>query len=129
MSYQLINAEGERLAEALDAVVYDEREQGWRVGGVLYCDPGRAFSVAPRVPLEIDPRQLRQALTRLGSLDGVSYRDAVEAAVAAGDRDLKDWWEFSPTYRRDHHQVVAMAGILGATEAQVDAIWVLGATL
>ena len=71
----------------------------------------------------LTPRQIRQALTRAG------LRTQVEAAVAAGDQDMKDWWEFATTFERTHHLVVAMGTALGQTEAQLDALWALGASL
>lgn len=81
----------------------------------------QAPAPAPIAP--ISPRQIRMALTRAG------LRADVEAAVAAGDQDLKDWWEFSTTFERNNAQVDAMAAALGQTTEQVDALWQLGATL
>lgn len=75
------------------------------------------------VPTSISPRQIRQALTRKG------LRAAVEAAVAAGDQDIKDWWEFSTVCERDNEHVISMATALGVTDAQLDDLWTLGATL
>ena len=74
-------------------------------------------------PIPISPRQIRMALTR------VDLRAQVEGAVAAGDQDLKDWWEFSTIFERENLQVEAMAAALGVTSEQVDDIWKLGATL
>lgn len=71
----------------------------------------------------ISPRQIRQALTRAG------LRTAVEAAVLAGDQDLKDWWEFSTSFERLNPQVVAMGVALGQSDAALDALWQLGASL
>jgi hypothetical protein len=69
------------------------------------------------------PRQIRQALTAVG------LRASVEAAVAAGDQDLKDWWEFSTTIERNHPQVVAMGAALGQTPEALDALFTAGAAL
>jgi len=69
------------------------------------------------------PRQIRQALT------GAGLRAQVEAAVAAGSQDLKDWWEFSTTIERNHPEVVAMGTALGQTAAQLDALFIAGAAL
>lgn len=77
----------------------------------------------PTVPTSISPRQIRQALTRAG------LRPQVEAAVAAGDQDLKDWWEFSTTFERHNPQVDAMRQALVVTDEQVDQVWMLGASL
>ncbi len=84
--------------------------------------------IADFVPLAaplaaISPRQIRQALTRAG------LREAVEAAVAAGGQDLKDWWEFSTAFERLHPEVVTMGTALGQTDTQLDALWALGASL
>ena len=80
--------------------------------------------VPPPAPITpISPRQIRMALTRAG------IRQAVEDAVAAGDQDLKDWWEFSTTFERSNAQVTAMAAALGVSESSLDDLWNLGATL
>ena len=72
---------------------------------------------------QISPRQIRMALTQM------SLRSQVEAAVAAGDQDLKDWYQFSTFFDRNHPQVLAMAIALNVTDAQLDALWALAATL
>lgn len=71
----------------------------------------------------ITPRQIRMALTQMG------LRSQVEAAVAAGDQDLKDWYEFSTQFERNHPQVLAMATALNVTSQQLDSLWQLGSTL
>lgn len=81
----------------------------------------RAAELAKLVPLT--PRQIRQALTRAG------LRSAVEAVVAAGDQDMKDWWEFTSSFERSHPMVVQAGQALGQSEAQMDALWKLGASL
>lgn len=80
--------------------------------------------VAPpiRIP-SVSPRQIRQALTRVG------LRQAVEAAVAAGDQDTKDWWEFSTVFERNNPVVLAMGIALSVSEAQLDSLWLLAGTL
>lgn len=80
-----------------------------------------AYPSAPIAP--ISPRQIRQALTRAG------LRTAVEAAVAAGDQDLKDWYEFSTAFERLNLQVVAMGEALSVSPASLDDLWALGASL
>lgn len=62
----------------------------------------------------ITPRQIRQVLTASG------IRAQVEAAVADGDQDLKDWWEFSSSFERYHPVLVEMATDLGLTGGQID---------
>lgn len=78
---------------------------------------------APAKIAPISPRQIRQALTRTG------LRQQVETAVAAGDQDLKDWWEFATVFEREHPMVVAMGDVLGQTPAKLDALWSLAASL
>ena len=82
---------------------------------------------APK-PVGVSPRQIRQAMNRVPYAQG-TLRDAVEAAVAAGDRDLRDWWEFSTVVERSNPQVAAMATALGMDDAALDDLWRLAATL
>lgn len=95
--------------------------------GCVPITPEEAEALRP-VPLPppiapISPRQIRQALTRAG------LRASVEAAVAAGDQDLKDWYEFSTAFERLNPQVVAMGAALNVSESDLDQLWALGATL
>lgn len=89
-----------------------------RQGNAAAVEVPAAVMIAP-----ISPRQIRQALTRAG------LRQLVEGAVAAGDQDLKDWWEFSTSFERSNPQVVAMGAALGQTVQQLDGLWVLGESL
>lgn len=77
----------------------------------------------PAPVTQISPRQIRMAMTQLG------LRTQVEATVTAGDQDLKDWYEYSTFFDRNHPQVAAMAAALNVSDAQLDALWALGATL
>lgn len=79
--------------------------------------------LAQPVPESVDARQMRLALNRAG------LRDMVEAAIAAGERDLGDWWLYTQIFPRHHSMVAAMIAALGVTPDQADAVWVLGATL
>lgn len=74
------------------------------------------------------PRQLRQALSRVPYGSG-TLRDLVESTVALGDQDLRDWWEFSTSYDRNHPNVSEMAATLGVSSEQVDQLWALALTL
>jgi hypothetical protein len=71
----------------------------------------------------ISPRQIRMALTR------VKLRDRVEAEVASGTQDIKDWWEFSTSFERNHPLVSEMATTLSIKNSDLDALWTLGLTL
>lgn len=98
-------------------VLVTELPGGWIVRELL-----RPAPLQQPTP-SISPRQIRQALTAAG------LRSAVESAVAAGDQDLKDWWEYATTFERDHPKVLAMAQALGVNDAQLDALWAAGAAL
>lgn len=75
------------------------------------------------IPTQVSPRQIRQALTAAG------LRSSVEAVVAGGDQDMKDWWEFSISIERRHPLVVAMATSLGVTERQLDDLFTAAGAL
>ena len=85
--------------------------------------PAPADPIPPAPIAGITPRQIRMALTRAG------LRVTVEAGVAAGDQDIKDWYEFSTTFERNNEQVNAMAVALSVSSEDLDALWALGATL
>ena len=71
----------------------------------------------------VSPRQIRQALTKAG------LRAQVEAAVANGDQDLKDWWEFATTFERSNPLVINMGLALNVTTEELDNLFVLASTL
>ena len=71
----------------------------------------------------VSPRQIRQALTATG------LRASVEAAVAASEQDVKDWWEFSTAFDRLHPAVVAMGAALEQSPEALDALWALAESL
>lgn len=85
---------------------------------------GSAFEdVTVGPPQSISPRQFRQALNAIG------LRASVEAAVAAADQDTKDWYEYATSFERSNTVLIAMATALGKTDADIDALFALGATL
>lgn len=94
-------------------------------GGVLSGSPTPPYIPPPPspVPASVTPRQIRQALTRFG------VRAQVESAVAAGDQDLKDWWEFATVVERKHPMVVGMASALGIDSTTLDAIFMAAGAL
>lgn len=73
--------------------------------------------------LVVSPRQIRQALTAAG------LRTAVEAAVASGNQDLQDWWEFATAFEENHPMVIGMAATLNVTEEQLHSLFVLAGSL
>jgi hypothetical protein len=105
-------------------------KDGDNITGIFACQQfdGQEFVesatlyVPPVVP-DVTPRQIRMALSRAG------LRTSVEAAIAAGSQDLKDWYEFSTTFQRSQPLVVQMGVDLGQSPAQLDALWALAASL
>jgi len=74
-------------------------------------------------PLSVSPRQIRQALTAAG------LRTSVEDAIASADQDTKDWYEFATAFEEDHPAVIGLAAVLGITPEQINALFVLAASL
>lgn len=75
------------------------------------------------IPASVSPRQIRQALTRAG------LRASVETAVAAGDQDTKDWYEFATQFERTSPIVAALGLALSVTPLQLDDLWTLAGSL
>jgi len=80
------------------------------------------IAAANYVPQSVTPWQMRRALNQLG------LRAMVEAAVAEGDQNVKDGWEFALEIRRDNPLLAAMAGSLGMEEADLDNLFRLAAS-
>ena len=83
---------------------------------------------APAVPLQVSPRQIRQAMSRTPHGAG-TLREVVEAAVSQSDQDLQDWWNSSTVFERYNSQVEIMAESLLVSEEELDALWVLAGSL
>lgn len=83
----------------------------------------RQLPQGPIVPVEVSPRQIRQALTAAG------LRTQIEMAVASADQDTKDWWEFATTFERAHPMVIAMATGLEVTTTELDELFILAGSL
>lgn len=90
---------------------------GKRWNGVFFESPSSL------TPPSVTPRQFRQALTRTG------LRSGVEAFVASADQDTKDWYEYSNAFERSNPVLIASGHGLGKTDAEIDALFVLAATL
>jgi len=75
------------------------------------------------VPQEVTPRQFRLALLQAGVSPA-----AITQALQGNEAALTEW-EFALSVRRDHPLIATMAAMLGKTDADVDAIFQLAATL
>mgnify|MGYP006893298289 CR=1 FL=1 len=71
----------------------------------------------------VTPRQIRLALNQLG------LRSAVDAYISAASQDVKDTWEFASVIERNSPLIAAGAAELGLTEAQIDDLFALAASL
>lgn len=106
---------------ALSVPDYDQQTHSCRfVNGAWLVE---SVPVPPMPTLVASPRQIRQALTQL------NLRTLVEAAVAAGNQDLKDWWEFATQIEENHPEVLEMATALGITDTQRHDLFVLAGGL
>lgn len=81
---------------------------------------------APPAPVPVtvvSPRQIRLALNQMG------LRSAVEAYVAAQGQDVQDSWAFTTAFSRTHPLLLGAAAALGKTDADIDALFTLAASL
>lgn len=76
-----------------------------------------------RAVIIVSPRQFRQALTAAG------LRPTVETFVGAQSQDVRDWYEYATEFENTHPMLVSMAAMLGKTQADIDALFALAATL
>jgi hypothetical protein len=85
--------------------------------------PLPADPVVIPIPSVVTMRQARLALLQSGLLASVN------TAVAAADEATKITWEFSSEVNRNHPFVATLATALGLTDAQLDDLFTLAATL
>lgn len=79
--------------------------------------------ITPAVPAIVTMRQARLALLQTGMLAQVN------TAVAAADEATKITWEFSSEVQRNNALVSTLAAALSLTDAQLDDLFTLAATL
>jgi hypothetical protein len=95
---------------------------GWYVDAT--SEPTEAEVLAMVAPIQdVTDLQFRLALNQIG------LRASVETYVAAASQDVKDYWDRATTFRRDHPLVVGAGVALGKTDAEMDALFQLAATL
>lgn len=75
------------------------------------------------VPQSVTPLQATRALFQS------SFLDAVEAAVAAADRETQLAWAKATAFERNSPFVLGMQTALGWTDEQLDSLFILAATL
>lgn len=90
--------------------------------GEKYVSP--AVETPPlEVPQSVTPYQARKALNDAG------LRSLVEAAVSAASQDVQDAWQYGISVERSSPMIVALAGSLGMTSEQVDALFIAAAAV
>lgn len=95
------------------------------------------WTLIPLTETEIDaayqasvPQEISRAQFILALLHTLpDLLDAVEAAIANADRATQINYKERLTFRRDFPLVATMATALGKTDLEIDAIFILGATL
>ena len=117
--------EGYYMVESYDSSFIDPKNS--KVGDAWVN--GKFVSSTPEVviPQVVSPRQIRQAMSRVGLRQAVE--DAIAAASAGGDQDTKDWYEFATEFVRTNPHVIALAASLNVSVAQLDALWTLADSL
>ena len=88
-----------------------------------YTPPAPVAPVADPEGPTVDDLQIRLALNAL------DLREAVELAVAGSDQSTKDWWDRANNFKRLNPMVIALGAALGKTDAELDGLWALAATL
>ena len=79
------------------------------------------------VPQSVTMRQARLALLAAGKLAAVN--SAIAAMTGAAGDTARIEWEFSSEVQREQPLVLALGGMLGMSEAQLDALFVAAAVL
>lgn len=108
--------------------------QGWvpaldsRIGDLW---DGEVFVPAPPAPPVVPPsvtmRQARLALLGAGLLDDIDA--AINALPSPQKEAARIQWEYSQEVQRHHGLVASLAPILGLTEAQTDALFLVAGGL
>lgn len=85
--------------------------------------------LSPASSLAVSMAQARIAMSRSGITEAMV--DAVIAGMPAGpaQNETRIWWERSNAVERNHPAVALMAPALGLSDAQVDELFALAASL
>ena len=81
------------------------------------------------VPAKVTRRQFKQGLTRLGIRSAVeAWRAGLDTSAPAG-QDAADWYDDSNDVERNNPMINTMAAQFGLSAAQVDAAFIMMASL
>lgn len=96
---------------------------------VIDCETGEVQHIDQPIP-DPAPVTVVSAMQFQRALNQSGLYTAVDTAIAgSGDLDLQIYWAKTSEFHRDHPKVAQMAQALGYTDAQVDAVFALAATL
>lgn len=98
----------------------DNARQVWDINAGVWL---AAAPAVPAVPAAVTPLQARKALLAAGLLDDVA------AYVALQDQETHLAWDYASEVRRDNVLIIAAAGVLGWTDAQLDQLFVSASSL
>jgi hypothetical protein len=104
--------------------VPDDAENGWMWDGETASPPPPPPPVVPR---EITMRQARLVLLGAGLLDDIA--PAIDALPSPQKEAAQIEWEYSNTMQRTNPLITALAPALNLTDAQIDQLFIQGATL
>lgn len=90
---------------------------------ILVQDSGGVWGLYNPVPRSVSPLQMRKAL-RLQNL-----RASVDAYLEDADEEVREDWEYATQIERSNALLIAAAQALGKTEADLDDLFRLAATL
>jgi uncharacterized protein YidB (DUF937 family) len=89
----------------------------------LIAELNQPEAVAAGVPAGVSPLQARRALIQAG------LRQTVEDWIAMQPLDARDAWDYATQIRRDDSVLAAAAAALGLSDAEIDDLFTLAATL
>jgi hypothetical protein len=111
------------------AITESTASQTWQVLDKPQPGAPVVLAMPPSVPESVSLRQFRMALRRVGLFESVKALETNPSIPAETQRDINDFIEYSNTIERRHPLIVVFAPVLGVTQEQIDAVFVLASTL
>jgi flagellar biosynthesis GTPase FlhF len=124
--HEAAQAQAEAAKAAAEAKTAEAKTaEAESVAALAAAEAARIAAIPAPVAEPTDPTvtdlQIRLAMNDAG------LRDAVEAAVKAGDQTTRDWYERATHFKRHDPLVLALADALKVTDEQLDGLWALAA--
>jgi hypothetical protein len=122
------------LGEAYGIVRPDGQKVGILANGVASPENVEADIASPRqlpapVPQEISrPRFMIGLRKVLGLTEGAVFALISQIEDEDTQEDVRDWFEHGVTFARDDHWLNLMAQAQGVTDAQLDQVFIVGAS-